>query len=131
MTHLSASGKNIRRQTRGNICNGAPKSGLMTNFCLYVSHQRGNGSPTDITRVVSTRRWVRTNWLSDRTPQRSIEPVVANFSVRSDFIEEDQVSRLGTMHPLLIFNLFYTWSTCLHDIIIRNAWTSEEEEEEE
>ena len=63
--------------------------------------QGGRLPPTDKTRVVSTRRRVPTNWVSGRTLQPSIESVVANSFVPSDFLVDGQVSGLGTVHPLL------------------------------
>ena len=74
--------------------------------------------PTDKTRVVSTRRRVPTNWVSGRTLQSSIESVVANSFVPSDFLVDGQVSGLGTVHPLLTLSFISTWilltwrSTC-------------------
>ena len=50
---------------------------------------------TEKTRVVSTRRRVPTNWVSGRTFQPSIESVVANSFVPSDFLVDGQVSGLG------------------------------------
>ena len=52
--------------------------------CIYL--YRGKVTPTDKTRVVSTRRRVPTNWVSGRTLQPSIESVVANSFVPSDFL---------------------------------------------
>ena len=71
--------------------------------------QGGRETPTDKTRVVSTRRRVPTNWVSGRTLQPSIESVVANSIVSSDFLVDGQVSGLGTVHPLLTLNFFSTW----------------------
>ena len=65
--------------------------------------------PTYKTCLVSTRRRVPTNWISDRTLQPSIELVVANSVVPSDFLVDGQVSGLGTVHPLLTLNFFSTW----------------------
>ena len=64
--------------------------------------------PIDKTRVVSTRRRVPTNWISGRTLQPSIEPVVANAFVPSDFLVDGQVSGLGTVHPLLTLDFLST-----------------------
>ena len=54
-------------------------------------------------------RWVLTNRVSGRMLQPSTEPVIANFSVSLDFLVDCQVSGLGTVHPLLTFNIFSTW----------------------
>ena len=59
-------------------------------------------SPTDITCVVSTRRRVPTNWVSDRTLQPSTDPVVAIFSVPSDFLVQGHASNLETVHPFSV-----------------------------
>ena len=97
--------------------------------------QRGREPPTDKTRVVSTRRRVPTNWVSGRTLQPSIESVVANSFVLSDFLVDGQVSGLGTVHPLLTLDFFSTWILPLHVVsccvfnveeevvVIRNGWT--------
>ena len=58
----------------------------------------GKEPPTNKTCVVSTRRRVPTNWVSDRMLQPSTEPIVANFYVPSNFLLEGQVSGLGTSH---------------------------------
>ena len=76
--------------------------------------QGGRLPPTDKTRVVSTRRRVPTNWVSGRTLQPSIESVVANFFVPSDFLVDGQVSGLGTVHPLLTLSFVSTWILPLH-----------------
>ena len=55
--------------------------------------------PIDKARVVSKRRLFPTNWVTGRTPQPSTEPVVANFSVSSDFLEDGQGSGLETVYP--------------------------------
>ena len=93
----------------------------------------GKGTPTDKTRVVSTCRLVPTNWVSGRTLQPSIESVVANSFVPSDFLVDGQVSGLGTVHPLLTLDFFSTWIPSLHVVstfnveeevvVIRNRWT--------
>ena len=62
--------------------------------------QGGREPPTDKTRVVSKCRRVLTNWVSGWTLQPSIEPVVANSFVPSDFLVDGQVSGLGTVHSL-------------------------------
>ena len=99
----------------------------------------GKGTPTDKTRVVSTRRRLPTNWVSGRTLQPSIESVVANSFVPSDFLVDGQVSGLGTMHPFLTLSLFGTWILPLHAVsccvfnveeevvIIQNGWTPKRE----
>ena len=64
--------------------------------------------------MVSTRRRVPTNWVSGRTLQPSIESVVANSFVPSDFLVDGQVSGLGTVHPLLTLSFVSTWILPLH-----------------
>ena len=87
----------------------------MLNYDLSpAAPQGGRKPPTYITRVVSTRRRVPTNWVSGRTLQPSIESVVANSFVPSDFLVDGQVSGLGTVHPLLTMNFFNTWILPLH-----------------
>ena len=76
--------------------------------------QGGRLPPTDKTRVVSTRRRVPTNCVSGRTLQPSIESVVANLFVPSDFLVDGQVSGLGTVHPLLTLSFVSTWILSLH-----------------
>ena len=76
--------------------------------------QGGRERPTDETRVVSTRRRVQANWVSGRTLQPSIESVVANSFVPSDFFVDGQVSGLATVHPLLTLNFIGTWILPLH-----------------
>ena len=76
--------------------------------------QEGREPPTDKTCVVSTRRRVPTNWVSGRTLQPSIESVVANSFVPSDFLVHGQVSGLGTVHPLLTLDFYSTWILPLH-----------------
>ena len=94
---------------------GAPKGGLMLNSDLsLVASQGGRLPPTDKTRVVSTRSRVQTNWVSSRTLQTSIESVVANSFVPSDFLVDGQVSGLGTVHPLLTLSFVSTWILPLH-----------------
>ena len=70
----------------------------------------GREPHTDKTRVVSTRRRFTTNWVFGRTLQPSIESVVANSFVPSDFL----VSRLGTVHFLLTLSFHSTWILPLH-----------------
>ena len=79
-----------------------------------AAQQGGRETPTDKTRVVSTHRRVSTNWVSGRTLQPSIESVVANSFVPSDFLVDGQVSGLGTVHPLLTLSFFSTWILPLH-----------------
>ena len=76
--------------------------------------QGGREPPTDKTRVVSMRRRVPTNWVSGRTLPPSIESVVTNYFVPSDFLVDGQVSGLGTVHPLLTLSFFSTWILPLH-----------------
>ena len=76
--------------------------------------KRGREPPTDKTRVESTRRWVPTNWVFGRKLQPSIESVVANSFVPSDFLVDGQVSGLGTMLPLLTLTFLSTWILPLH-----------------
>ena len=76
--------------------------------------QGGRKPPTDNTRVVSMRRRVQTNWVSGRKLQPSIEAVVANSFVPSDFLVDGQVSGLGTVYPLLTINFISTWILPLH-----------------
>ena len=68
--------------------------------------QAGMEPPTYKACVVSTRRQVPTNWVSGRTLQPSIESVVVNSFVPSDFLVDGQVSQLGTVHPLLTLSFF-------------------------
>ena len=78
----------------------------------------GEGNPSQKkTRVMSTRRRVPTNWVSGRTLQPSIESVVANSFVPSDFLVDSQVSGLGTVHPLLTLSFFSTWILPLHVVL--------------
>ena len=86
--------------------------------------QRGRLPPTDKTRVVSTRRRVTTNWVSGRTLQPSIESVVANSFVPSDFLVDGQVSGLGTVHPLLTLSFVSTWILPLHVVSSTLKWKS-------
>ena len=79
-----------------------------------AAHQGGKVPHTDKTRVVSTRRRVSTNWVSSRTLQPSIESVVANSFVPSDFLVDGQVSGLGTVHHLLTLDFLSTWILPLH-----------------
>ena len=63
---------------------------------------------------MSTRRRVPTNWVSGRTLQPSIESVVANSFVPSDFLVDGQISGLGNVHPLLTLSFVSTWILPLH-----------------
>ena len=76
--------------------------------------QGGMETLTDKSCVVSSRRRVPTNWVSGRTLQPSIESVVANSFVPSDFLVDGQVSQLGNVHPLIILNFFSTWILPIH-----------------
>ena len=92
----------------------------MLNFDLSPAAPQGVGyPPTDKARVVSSRRRVLTNWVSGRTLQPSIESVLTNSFVPSDFLVDGQVSGLGTVHPLLILSFFSTWILPLHVIFQR------------
>ena len=115
---------------------GAPKGGLTLNSDLSpAAPQGGREPPTYKARVVSTRRRVPTNWVSGRTLQPSIESVVANSFVPSDFLVDGQISGLGTVHPLLTLRFFSTWILSLHVmsccvfnvekevVVIRDGWT--------
>ena len=94
---------------------GAPKGGLMLNSDLSpAAPQLGREPFTDKARVESTRRRVPTNWFSGRTLQPSIESVVANTFVPSDFLVDGQVSGLGTVHPHLNLDFLSTWIPPLH-----------------
>ena len=87
----------------------------MLNSDLSPAAPHGGREPlTEKTRVVSTRRRVLTNWVFGRTLQPSIESVVANSFVPSDFLVDGQVSGLGTVHPLLTLSFFSTWILPLH-----------------
>ena len=101
--------KRLQEITLKKIRSGVPNGGLMSNSGLSSSSHRGREPTTNKTHVVYTRRWVLTNWVSSRTLQPSTEPVVANFFVPSDFLDEGQVSGLGTVHPLLTLNFFSKW----------------------
>ena len=74
----------------------------------------GREPPTEKTCVVSMCRWGPTNWVSGRTLQPSIESVVANSFVPSDFLVDGQVSGLETVHSLITLNFFSTWILPLH-----------------
>ena len=74
---------------------GAPKGGLMLNSDLSPAAPQGGRLPPQIKPVSR----VPTNWVSGRTLQPSIESVVANSFVPSDFLVDGQVSGLGTARP--------------------------------
>ena len=86
--------------------------------------QGGREPPTDITRVVSTRRRVPANWFPGRILRPSIESVITNSFVPSDFLVEGQVSGLGAVHPLLTLNFFSTWILPLHVVLKRKSLSS-------
>ena len=86
---------------------------LNSDFSPAAPHG-GREPPTYKPRVVSTRRRVPTNWVSGRMLQPSIESVVANSFVPSDFLVDGQVSGLGTVNPLLTLDFFSTWILPLH-----------------
>ena len=86
----------------------------MLNSNLSPAAPQWGRTPTDKTRVVSTHRRVPTNWVSGRTLQPSIESVVANSFVPSNFLVDGQVSGLGTVNPLLTLNFRSTWILSLH-----------------
>ena len=88
----------------------------MSNSDLSPAVPKGNGTPTDETHVVSTRTQVPINWVSSRTFQTSIESVVANLFLPSDFLVDGQVCWLGTVHLLLTMSLFCTWILPLHAV---------------
>ena len=90
---------------------------MLNSDLSLAAPQGGMVPPTYKTCVVSTRRWVPTNWVSDRTLQPSIESVVANSFVPSDFLVDGQVSGLGTVHPLLTLKFFSTWILPLHVLL--------------
>ena len=100
----------------------------MLNSDLSPADPQGEREPPKKkTCVVSMRRRVLTNWVSGRTLQPSIESVVANSFVPSDFLVDGQVSGLGTAHPLLISNFFRTWILPLHVVsstLKRKSWSS-------
>ena len=63
---------------------------------------------------MSTRRRVPTNWVSGSTLHPSIESVITNSFVPSDFLVDGQVSGLRTVHPLLTLHFISTWIHPLH-----------------
>ena len=115
LAEVSTCGKDFRIHPRGKIWSGAPKGGLMLNSNLSPAAPQGGREPLiHKARVVSTRRRVPTNWVSGRTLQPSIESVVANSFVPSDFLVDGQVCGLGTVHPLLTLTFFSTRILPLH-----------------
>ena len=92
---------------------------MLNSDLSLAAPQGGREPPTDKTRVVSMRRWVPTNWVFGRTLQPSIESVVTNSFVPSDFLVDGQVSGLGTVHPLLTLSLLSTWILPLHVVFQR------------
>ena len=96
----------------------------MLNSGLSPAALQGGREPlTDKICVASTRRRVPTIWVSGRTLQPSIESVVANSFVPSDFLVDGQVSGLGTVHPLFTLIFFSTWILPLH-VLKRNSLSS-------
>ena len=74
---------------------------MLSSDLSPAAPQGGRLPHTDKTRAMSTRMRVPTNWVFGRTFQPSIESVVANSFVPSDFLVDGLVSGLGTVHPLL------------------------------
>ena len=87
---------------------------MLNSDLSRAAPQWGRVPPTDKTHMVSTRRRFQTNFVSGRTLQPSIESVIANSFLPSDFLVDGQVSGLGTVHPLLTLNFFSTWILPLH-----------------
>ena len=97
----------------------------MSNYDLSPAAPQGGREPlTEKTHVVSTRRRVPTNWVSGRTLQPSIESVVANSFVPSDFLVNGQASGLGTVHPLLTLSFINTWILPLHFVWLKRKTSS-------
>ena len=97
----------------------------MLNSDLSPAAPHGGREPlTQKTRVLSMRRRVLTNWVSGRTLQPSIESVIANSFVPSDFLVNGQVSGLGTVHPLLTLSFFRTWILPLHFVWLKRKTSS-------
>ena len=87
----------------------------MLNPHLSPAAPQGGRLPhTNKTRVVSTRRRVPTNWVSGKILQPSIESVVANSFVPSDFLVDGQVSWLWTVNHLLNLSFVSKWILLLH-----------------
>ena len=100
LAEASTCGKDFWRYPRGKIRGGAPKGGLMLNSDLSPAAPHGGGeAPTHKTRVVSTRRRVPTNWVSGWALQPSIQSVVANSFVPSDFLVDGQLVGWGLCTP--------------------------------
>ena len=109
---------------------------MLSSDLSPAAPQGGREPPADKTRVVSTRRRVPTNWVTGRTLQPSIESVVANSFVPSDFLVDGQVSGLGTVHPLLtlaslahgffIFMFFSPLLFCLQSPSAMELWMTGE-----
>ena len=87
----------------------------MLNSDLSPAAPQGGRLPPHIKPVWCPRAGVsRQTWVSGRTLQPSIESVVANSFVPSDFIVDGQVIGLGTVHPLLTLSFVGTWILPLH-----------------
>ena len=102
---------------------------MLKSDLSQAAHQGGMEPSTYKTRVVSTCIRVLTNWVFSRTLQPSIELVIANSFVPSDFLVDGQVSGLGTVHPLLTLNIFSTWILPLHVVsccvsLLMRKWSS-------
>ena len=82
---------------------------MLSYYLSLAAPEGGREPPTDKASVVSTCWCILTNWVSGRSLQPSIESVVTNSFVPSDFLVDGQVSGLGTVHPLLTMNFFSTW----------------------
>ena len=65
-----------------------------------------------------TSRWVQTNLVSSRTLQPSIEPVVTNFSVLSDFLFGRPSYWAGDCAPLLTLNFFSMWCDMINPTLL-------------
>ena len=86
----------------------------MLNSDLSPSAPQGGRDPPQIKPVWCPRAGGPDNWVSCRTLQPSIESVVADSFVPSDFLVDGQVSGLGTVHTLLTLNFFSTWILPFH-----------------
>ena len=89
---------------------------MLDSDLSQTAPQGGKGTPTYLTRVVSTRRRVPINWVSGRTLQLFIESVVANSFMPSDFLVDGQVSGLVTVRPLLTLSFCSKWILPLHAV---------------
>ena len=76
--------------------------------------QGGRLPPTDKPVWCPRAGGSRQTGFSGRTLQPSIESVVANSFVPSDFLVDGQVSGLWTVHPLLTLSFVSTWILSLH-----------------